>query len=128
MSRFKLAYRAIVILIVVGSLGLAAGWISTTSCSFSENVALADTAKSLQKAPIKIVYLTAGSIPEINDAARSGNVATLNDPSLAEKRDAAVPLDALVFDASLKGSLDQQWLRDRYRQGMAIAGIDVSIK
>jgi hypothetical protein len=125
MSKFTRASRVFLVVVGAALVGFAGGWIFT---SIKESVVLAESSQILESASLRVVYISGGDVPEVSGVAQSQNVVTLQAPDLATRLDVTVPIDVLVFDASLKNQLDQQWIQTRYLDGMAIVGINVGVK
>ena len=127
MSRFTRISQITITFIIVATIGLVGGWAFTKVSTERENAALAEASEKLEKSTLKIVYLSSNEIPEVAQAATENNITIVNSANFAQKLDTQTLFDVLVFDQSFIGQLDQKWVQTRYRQGMAVSGINVSI-
>jgi hypothetical protein len=116
------------ILLACVVLGLVTGSLLTSLSSLDGQASRAEAAQALASGPVKIAYLTSGEVPEIEGAAQVQNVAVLREAPAVALVDASNPLQAFVFDGSLKSQLNVQWLRERYAEGLVVAGVNVSIQ
>lgn len=92
-----------------------------------ESAALAEASEALSRSFIRILYVTAQEVPELQTLAEAENVVTTSDVRFAEQVDALSPLDVLMFDSSVMSGLNQAWVKERYSYGMAVVGVNVGI-
>jgi len=106
------------------------GLVYEADASFAENIQatqIAFASSSLSARARKVIYLTRNEKTTIARAAIARGAVIVNDPNSVLVLDKEFRLEGFIFDASLVGQIDPTWLRARYREGLVIAAVNLSI-
>ncbi|MDW8327914.1 MAG: hypothetical protein RMK99_15235 [Anaerolineales bacterium] len=119
LARFALITAAVALI------GFVSGWLYQTWVQPAHEVAQAETV--LKNASKRIVYLHGADYPDLVAQAASESVAAVTSSEALKRLDAVQPLDAIIFDAGLRGQLDPEWLQAKYRAGVVIGAVGMTV-
>jgi len=105
--------------------GFGAGWAYTAWIQPDREVAQA--AEVLETAPKRIVYLHGSDYPDLVEQLAPEGIAGVTSFAALVRLDAKWSLDGIIFDANLREQLDAQWLQAKYRAGVAIGAVGMTI-
>jgi hypothetical protein len=106
-------------------IGFISGWLYQTRVQPAHEVAQAETV--LENASKRIVYLHGMDYPDLIIQTASEGVAVVTSFEALKRLDAVQPPDAIVFDAVLRRQLDPEWLQAKYRAGVAIGAVGMTV-
>lgn len=117
--------RFVLLTAAAALIGFISAWLYQTQVQPAHEVAQAETV--LENASKRIVYLHGMDYPDLVTQAASEGVAVVTSFEALKRLVAVQPPDAIVFDASLRRQLDPEWLQAKYRTGVAIGAVGMTV-
>lgn len=127
----KFPYKSLALVGLVSFLSFGLGlWYRNTAGALGLNFAtqLAEASQKLEMSNIRVVYLTNNEVLDFSKNKELNSIVITKDASIVKELDQLEKLDVLVLDSSYKSEWNPEWLQQRYREGLAIIGVEMSIK